>query len=134
MTNKTEKWRIEGYMKKLSAFIVLIIVGATLLVVKGGPIVDQLNPFIKEDIYYTVVDSDGEYEAKSNGFGRWNYKFKGYDESGKEQKIMMTSSKHLRIGAYVKIKSKGTCGIKWEEIQGDEMPAKAKEKITIKHV
>ncbi|KZD40884.1 YxeA family protein [Bacillus mycoides] len=121
-------------MKKLSAFMILIIVGIILLVVKGGPIVDQINPFIKEDIYYAVVDSDGEYEAKSNGFGRWNYKFKGYDESGKEQKIMMTSSKHLRIGAYVKIKSKGTYGMKWEEIQGDEMPAKAKEKVTIKHV
>ncbi|HDX9629734.1 TPA: YxeA family protein [Bacillus cereus] len=120
-------------MKKLSVFMILIIVGVTLLVVKGGPIVDQLNPFIKEDIYYTVVDNDGEYEAKSNGFGRWNYKFKGYDESGKEQKIVMTSSKHLRIGAYLKIKSKGTYGMKWEEIQDDEIPAKAKEKVTIKH-
>ncbi|EEK71078.1 hypothetical protein bcere0007_45140 [Bacillus mycoides] len=132
MINKTEKWRIESYMKKLSAFIVLIIVGVTLLVVKGGPIVDQLNPFIKEDVYYAVVDSDGEYEVKSKGFGRWSYKFKGYDESGKEQKIMLTTAKHLRIGAYLKIKSKRTYGMQWEEEQREEIPPKAKEKVTIK--
>ncbi|WP_242315086.1 YxeA family protein [Bacillus cereus group sp. BfR-BA-01355] len=122
-------------MKKLSAFMILIIFGIILLIVKGGPIVDQINPFIKEDVYYTVVDNDGEYGAnKSGGYARWRYKFKGYNESGQEQKIMMTSSKHLRIGAYLKITSKRTYGMKWEEIQGDEIPAKAKEKITIKHV
>ena len=48
-------------MKKISVFIVLIIVGVTLLIGKGGPIVDQLNPFIKEDVYYAVVDNDGKY-------------------------------------------------------------------------
>ena len=49
-------------MKKISAFIALIIVGVTLLIVKGGSIVDQLNPFIKEGIYYAVVDNDGKFE------------------------------------------------------------------------
>ncbi|MFK4294089.1 hypothetical protein COL41_14605 [Bacillus mycoides] len=120
-------------MKNISAFIVLIIVGVTLLIGKGGPIVDQLNPFIKEDVYYAVVDNDGKFEAKKDGFGRWQYKFKGYNESGQEQKIAMTASKHLRIGSYLKIRSKGSYGMKWEEVQVDEIPNKVKEKVQIKH-
>jgi len=129
----SEKRRIESFMKKISAFIVLIIVGVTLLIGKGGPIVDQLNPFIKEDIYYAVVDNDGKYGAENKGFARWEYKFKGYNESGQEQKIAMTASKHLRIGAYLKIRSKGSYGMEWEEVQIDEIPRKVKEKVQIQH-
>jgi uncharacterized protein (TIGR01655 family) len=82
---------------------------------------------------------EGEYKphyvkTETNNYkklwnGKYRYTFTGYAEDGKKQEIVRVIDKELRSDAYLRIYAEGSLGKYWEEVQEDEIPAKALSKL-----
>ncbi|MFT4497680.1 YxeA family protein [Bacillus cereus] len=122
-------------MKKFIIITALFIVGLGAFLLKGGAMVDRINPLVEMDDYYTVVKTDGEHlgqDSVRTDKESYEYKFKGYNSDGKEQDITITVTKKLRHDAYLKVTAKGENGKSWIEVQANEIPAPAKTKLGLK--
>ncbi|MEN1936811.1 YxeA family protein [Paenibacillus sp. 102] len=122
-------------MKKFIVIALLLIVGIGAFLMKGGVMVDRLNPLVKMDDYYTVVKADGKHLGKDSireDSESYEYNFKGFDSNGKEQDITINVTKKLRHGAYLKVTAKGQNGKSWMEVQPNEIPDAAKAKLELK--
>ncbi|MCH1626430.1 YxeA family protein [Ferdinandcohnia quinoae] len=120
-------------MKKAIAVVILILVGIGAFLIKGGVIIDRINPFVKVDEYYTIVDTKGKHLGKDSirkNKESYEYQFIGYNVEGKKQEVTIKVTKDLRIGAYLKITAKGQNGKSWTEVQPDEIPEKVKKKLS----
>ncbi|MCC3688896.1 YxeA family protein [Bacillus cereus] len=114
-------------MKNWFFLLLLIGLGISWFMYKGGIFVDGLNPFLKEKDYYVVVNQKGE-EIKESGYQTWRYQFVGYDKSSTSQELPMIVSKQLKLGAYLQIHSKGQNVKSWREVQESEIPEHIKKK------
>lgn len=89
---------------------------------------------INKDTYYVQVTTDGELEEYKLNTGKiaetyW-YELPSYDESGKEQTLKFSAIKNLRKDAYLKLYVKdGNEVSSYDEVQFDEIPKKAQEKL-----
>ncbi len=122
-------------MKKVISLFIILVVGAGVFLISGSMTADRINPFISTDEYYTVVKEDGKYLGKDKVRPEddcYEYKFIGYNNEGKEQKIIINAPKNLRHDAYLLIYAKGKNGKYYEEVQKDQIPMAVKEKLEIK--
>lgn len=122
-------------MKKVISLFIILVVGAGVFLISGSMTADRINPFISTDEYYTVVKEDGKYLGKDKVRPEddcYEYKFIGYNNEGKEQKIIINAPKNLRHDAYLLIYAKGKNGKYYEEVQKDQIPMVVKEKLEIK--
>ncbi|KEK23042.1 YxeA family protein [Bacillus gaemokensis] len=122
-------------MKQFIIGTALLVAGIGIFLMKGGVMIDRLNPLVKTDTYYTVVKTDGTHLGKDSmkkDSESYEYHFKGYNDKGKEQDIIINVTKNLRQGAYLEVAAKGQNGKSWGEVQPNEIPDVAKAKLGLK--
>lgn len=114
----------------------LIVGTSVILVVLIGFIIFIQNVNINRlgaDSYYVQIqDSGKKMEDKSdNGkiFTYYEYTMTGFNEDGKEKNFTFTAQKDLRKQAYLQIYLKGDKVSSYQEVQANELPEKAKQKL-----
>lgn len=117
-------------MKRYIALFSILVVFASLLV---GCDLNRMG----KDEYYVQITVDGkEYNGKSsNGepYKDYQYKLIGFDKDGKEKELEFNAQKNLRKEAFLRVYHSDKKGVSaWEEVKKDELPAKVKEKLSVK--
>ncbi|MEC2247308.1 YxeA family protein, partial [Bacillus cereus] len=66
-------------------------------------------------------------------FKDYEYKLTGFDKDGKEKELEFIAQKNLRKEAFLRVYHSDKKGVTaWEEVKKDELPAKVKEKLSVK--
>ncbi len=122
--------KVEKKMKKaLIAVSGLIVVGGGLLTYVGGETIDRFNPLVKEKDVYVHTEGKGKPDPEHEG-RRFYYVLNGVDESGNENTIKVgVNGKDEFPDNYLKVHVKGKYVYKYEEVQEEKVPEKAKEKL-----
>lgn len=113
-------------MKRSIAMLVILIVFASILT---GCNFNRMG----KDIYYVQITMDGQKEETTTDkdtFTTYKYALPAYDEEGNEKTMEFTAQKNLRKEAFLRVYYSSKKGVtSWEEVEKDELPAKAKEKL-----
>ncbi|MEK4697625.1 YxeA family protein [Bacillus sp. FSL M8-0063] len=118
-------------MKKYMAFFSLLVVFASLLV---GCDINRMG----KDEYYVQITMDGKEGVSKSMDGKvmgkeYEYTLSGFDKEGKEKELEFMAQKNLRKEAFLRVYHSEKKGVTaWEEVQEDELPKKAKEKLGVK--
>lgn len=119
-------------MKKAASIIigvlVLILASGFFIETKTTGIVPLYDKYIAQKTpkpYYVKINST----PKEIGSDKYKYTFKGYDENGNEQEIIKVVDRKLRTDAYLRISAYEKYGEAWIEVQPDEVPTKALDKL-----
>ncbi|EJS46194.1 TPA: YxeA family protein [Bacillus thuringiensis] len=118
-------------MKKYMALFSLLVVFASLLV---GCDINRMG----KDEYYVQITMDGKEGVSKSMDGKvmgkeYEYTLSGFDKEGKEKELQFMAQKNLRKEAFLRVYHSDKKGVTaWEEVQEDELPKKAKEKLGVK--
>ncbi|PGW63840.1 hypothetical protein COE26_28745 [Bacillus cereus] len=118
-------------MKKYMALFSLLLVFASLLV---GCDINRMG----KDEYYVQITTDGKEGVSKSMDGKvmgkeYEYTLPGFDKEGKEKELEFMGQKNLRKEAFLRVYHSEKKGVTaWEEVQEDELPKKAKEKLGVK--
>ncbi|EJQ03054.1 hypothetical protein IE3_05623 [Bacillus cereus BAG3X2-1] len=118
-------------MKKYMALLSLLVVFASLLV---GCDINRMG----KDEYYVQITMDGKEGVSKSMDGKvmgkeYEYTLSGFDKEGKEKELEFMAQKNLRKEAFLRVYHSEKKGVTaWEEVQEDELPKKAKEKLGVK--
>ncbi|PEV95829.1 hypothetical protein CN428_28500 [Bacillus cereus] len=118
-------------MKKYMALLSLLVVFASLLV---GCDINRMG----KDEYYVQITMDGKEGVSKSMDGKvmgkeYEYTLSGFDKEGKEKELEFMAQKNLRKEAFLRLYHSEKKGVTaWEEVQEDELPKKAKEKLGVK--
>ncbi|PGO32078.1 hypothetical protein CN984_08650 [Bacillus cereus] len=118
-------------MKKYMALLSLLVVFASLLV---GCDINRMG----KDEYYVQITMDGKEGISKSMDGKvmgkeYEYTLSGFDKEGKEKELEFMAQKNLRKEAFLRVYYSEKKGVTaWEEVQEDELPKKAKEKLGVK--
>ncbi|PET92524.1 hypothetical protein CN941_30895 [Bacillus cereus] len=118
-------------MKKYMALLSLLVVFASLLV---GCDINRMG----KDEYYVQIKVDGKEGVSKSMDGKvmgkeYEYTLSGFDKEGKEKELEFMAQKNLRKEAFLRVYHSEKKGVTaWEEVQEDELPKKAKEKLGVK--
>ncbi|MGE7891031.1 YxeA family protein [Bacillus cereus] len=118
-------------MKKYMALFSLLVVFASLLV---GCDINRMG----KDEYYVQITMDGKEGVSKSMDGKvmgkeYEYTLSGFDKEGKETELEFMAQKNLRKEAFLRVYHSEKKGVTaWEEVQEDELPKKAKEKLGVK--
>ncbi|EPC8408975.1 YxeA family protein [Bacillus thuringiensis] len=118
-------------MKKYMAIFSLLVVFASLLV---GCDINRMG----KDEYYVQITMDGKEGVSKSMDGKvmgkeYEYTLSGFDKEGKEKELQFIAQKNLRKEAFLRVYHSDKKGVTaWEEVQEDELPKKAKEKLGVK--
>lgn len=118
-------------MKKYMALFSLLVVFASLVV---GCDINRMG----KDEYYVQITRDGKEGVSKSMDGKvmgkeYEYTLSGFDKEGKEKELGFMAQKNLRKEAFLRVYHSEKKGVTaWEEVQEDELPKKAKEKIGVK--
>ncbi|MED2869433.1 MULTISPECIES: YxeA family protein [Bacillus cereus group] len=118
-------------MKKYMALFSLLVVFASLLV---GCDINRMG----KDEYYVQITMDGKEGVSKSMDGKvmgkeYEYTLSGFDKEGKEKELEFMAQKNLRKEAFLRVYHSEKKGVTaWEEVQEDELPKKAKEKLGVK--
>lgn len=82
-----------------------------------------------ETIYYTQVDNSKIKELDTTNSMKYEYTLDTYDNAGKKKVLKFKTSRELRDTAYLKLTVRSLGVYKWEEVQFDEIPVKAQERL-----
>ncbi|GAA0392209.1 YxeA family protein [Paenibacillus motobuensis] len=92
----------------------------------------NINRLGADSYYVQIQDSGKEIEGKSDSgkiFTYYEYTIKGFDEDGKEKTFTFTAQKDLRKQAYLQVYLKGDEVKSYQEVQANDLPEKAKQKL-----
>ena len=92
----------------------------------------NINRLGADSYYVQIQDSGKKIESKSdNGkiYTDYEYTMKGFNEDGKEKTFTFTAQKNLRKQAYLQVYLKGDEVKSYQEVQANELPEKAKQKL-----
>ncbi|HEF1898055.1 YxeA family protein [Bacillus cereus group sp. MYBK108-2] len=118
-------------MKKYMALFSLLVVFASLLV---GCDINRMG----KDEYYVQITTDGKEGVSKSMDGKvmgkeYEYTLPGFDKEGKEKELEFMAQKNLCKEAFLRVYHSEKKGVTaWEEVQEDELPKKAKEKLGVK--
>ncbi|PEA88871.1 YxeA family protein [Bacillus thuringiensis] len=118
-------------MKRYIALISVLLAFATALV---GCNLNRVGT----DKYYVQITTDGKEEVSKDRHGeiqgkKFEYKLPGFNEEGKEEQLEFTAQHNLRKDAFLRVYYSKDKGVKsWEEVKGNELPVKVKEKLGVK--
>lgn len=117
-------------MKKLIPILMVILIVP--MVLTGCS--DRYNPFASKTYYYVIIEGEGTPQKDDNGevMESREYKLPAYDKEGKEKIITFTGIQQLREGAFLKLTLKGESVKTYEEVQKEDIPKEAIEKMNIK--
>ncbi|CDQ38093.1 MULTISPECIES: YxeA family protein [Virgibacillus] len=116
-------------MKKL--FITILgcglIIGAGLLIMQlfSNEVTDRFNPLVPKKEIYVQVNKEGTALSP----GGYNYTLTGFDKDGRKKEVTFYASGELRKDAYLRIFTKGKYIETWEEVQQQDIPEQAKQKL-----
>ncbi|MCY7779662.1 YxeA family protein [Bacillus haynesii] len=90
------------------------------------------------DEYYVHITGNGKEETSKFDDGEeysvFKYELAGFDEDGQEKTMEFTADKNLRTGAFLRLFYSENKGVKsWEEVEKDEIPGKAKDRLGVKN-
>ncbi|GAB6419750.1 YxeA family protein [Bacillus luti] len=115
--------------KALIAVSGLIVVGGGLLTYVGGDTIDRLNPLVKEKDVYVLTKGEAKPDPDHDG-KKYFYMLDGVDAIGDESNIKVgMDGKDEYVNSYLKVRVKGKYVYKFEKIQEEKVPEKAKEKL-----
>ncbi|PGH91707.1 YxeA family protein [Bacillus thuringiensis] len=118
-------------MKKYMALFSLLVVFVSLLV---GCDINRMGKYE----YYVQITTDGKEGVSKSMDGKvmgkeYEYTLPGFDKEGKEKELEFMAQKNLRKEAFLRVYHSEKKGVTaWEEVQEDELPKKAKEKLGVK--
>lgn len=117
-------------LKKYIALFSILIVFATMLV---GCDLNRTG----KDQYYVQITTDAKIESgvskEGHNYTDYNYELQGFDEKGNEQTVKFDGRKKLRKEAFLRVYYSDKRGVTaWEEVKKDALPAKVKEKLSVK--
>ncbi len=113
------------------ALLSLLVVFASLLV---GCDINRMG----KDEYYVQITMGGKEGVSKSMDGKvmgkeYEYTLSGFDKEGKEKELEFMVQKNLRKEAFLRVYHSEKKGVTaWEEVQEDELPKKAKEKLGVK--
>ncbi|EJR11952.1 MULTISPECIES: YxeA family protein [Bacillus] len=115
--------------KSLIAISGLIVVGGGLLAYVGEETRDRFNPLVKENNLYVLQKEEAKPDPEHDN-KRYFAMLNGVDESGNEDTIKLGfAGKDEYVNNYLKVHVKGKYVYQFEEVQENEVPEKAKEKL-----
>lgn len=83
-----------------------------------------------EDFFYVQIDNQKISDSHGSDEMPYQYQLTGYNSDGKSKTITFNTNRHLRDGAYLKALLKATGVNRWEEVQLDDIPNPARDKLT----
>lgn len=112
---------------------VLVGIVALVLIVVGGGYACYHTAY-GGDSYYVHIQEDGvakkEKDDSGQEFTRYYYTLTGYDEKGEAKEMNFTGDHNLRHDAYLRLVYNDKKGVtSWEEVQKQDIPQKALNKI-----
>lgn len=115
--------------KALIAVSGLIVVGGGLLTSVEGEAIDKFNPLVKEKDVYVHTEGEAKPDPEHEG-RRFYYVLDGVDELGNKNTIKVgMDGKDEYVNSYLKVHVKGKYVYKFEKVQEEKVPEKAKEKL-----
>ncbi|UXV56019.1 YxeA family protein [Staphylococcus aureus] len=116
---------------KTITYLALTIIGAyaalfILKIIDSHGITDQFNPLVKEDDSYvktTEVSTRMDDQLRS-------YSQSAFNKEGKETQLMYTATFDVKPHRYLKITHKGHHVETFEEVEKEEVPKKALDKLS----
>jgi len=94
----------------------------------------NVNRFGTDHYYVQIQDSGKKIEGKSDSgeiYVHYDYTMKGFDKDGKEKTFTFSANKDLRKQAYLLVYLKGEEVKSYKEVQANELPEKAKQKLEV---
>jgi len=83
--------------------------------------------------YYVQINQDGKKTEDKSDSGKkyvyYEYTIEGFDSNGKAKSLTFTAGKELRKDAYLRIYVKGNKVSSYQEVQANELPEQAKQKL-----
>lgn len=92
-----------------------------------GQAVNKFNILAKEEPRYVKIDNT--HARDEDGYGNYKYNLKSYNEQGIEQPIEFTGMGKLKQGHYLKLTTKGTYVITYEEAFENSIPKEAYDRL-----
>lgn len=92
-----------------------------------GQAVNQFSIIAKEEPKYVKIDNTNARDEA--GYGNYEYSLKSYDQKGKEHPVKFTGMGKLKQGHYLKLTTKGTYVITYEEAFENNIPEAAFSKL-----
>ena len=80
------------------------------------------------------ITQDGAKKVGKSDSGKrtvsYEYNLPSYDKNGEAKDVSFTATHNLRKEAYLKVTDNKTKGVtNWEEVQKNDLPSKAKDKL-----
>ncbi|HFK1513284.1 MULTISPECIES: YxeA family protein [Bacillus] len=119
--------------KALLAVSGLIVVGGGLLTYVGGDTIDRFNPLVEEKDVYVLTEGEAKPDPEHDGKSYY-YALDGVDELGDVNTIKVgMPGKDEYVNSYLKVHVKGKYVYKFEKVQEENVPEKAKERLKNKY-
>lgn len=93
----------------------------------AGQAFNQFNILVKEEPRYVKIDNAKAVDE--DGYGNYNYTLPSYDQKGQEHPIKFTGMDKLKQGHYLKLTTKGTYVITYQEAFEQNIPHNVYEKL-----
>lgn len=106
-------------------FLIVCMVLTLGLLTACGQQIQQIQT-IGSSKYYVEIQNEGE-EYSEQGYTRYKYELKGYNEDGEDKKLTFTSNHPLRKDAYLEVYYKKGDVITYKEIERDDIPQKPQQ-------
>ena len=93
----------------------------------AGQAFNQFNILVKEEPRYVKIDNAKAVDE--DGYGNYNYTLPSYDQKGQEHPIKFTGMGKLKQGHYLKLTTKGTYVITYQEAFEQNIPQDRKSVV-----
>lgn len=117
-------------MKKLIPILMVVLMIPAILTGCDS----KYNPFVKKVHYYVIVQGEGtpQKDDKDKELSSRKYELTGYDKEGNEKSVKFIGIQQLKEGAFLKVTFKEEEALSYEEVQKEDIPKAAAEKLNIK--
>ncbi|HFU6609089.1 YxeA family protein [Bacillus cereus group sp. TH43LC] len=113
-------------MKRFIFGSLLVIVAGAAYLLSGSATVDSMNPFLKLEYRYAVIDNDGKDLGGNKGRV---YTVNTYDKDGNEKEITIDGVDTLQKGSYWHVITRGKFVHDKVQIEEEIIPDGAKAKL-----
>lgn len=93
----------------------------------AGQAFNKINILVKEEPRYVKIDNTKAVDE--DGYGNYNYTLTSYDQKGQEHPIKFTGMGKLKQDHYLKLTTKGTYVITYQEAFEQNIPHNVYEKL-----
>ncbi len=106
---------------------IIIIISIVLVLIVGSVALYYIDNY--EDVYYTQIDNARIEKLSQVSEMKYEYTLDCYNKNGKKKQLKFKTTRELKNKAYIKLLVKISGVNKWEEVEFNEIPTKAQEKL-----